>query len=305
MSKAFTKEPESGDVYDDLPDRPISRHNLVTPKGLELIEAELARLHEDHVAAHDADDKPLLAKINRDLRYWTSRRATAQVVQPPVDIAEVHFGSTVTIELRATYDTPLVAAKLVLSASGEPDAVLSARSADPVTPAGLTFISTTSQEPFVSGLPHDLKAAPTTEVLLDLDFDAQPGGPTDGMAPGADLLLETLEVVVSGTGLLTLSLGEVSAAHTDSAPGGQLFDNATVDPQAAAVTIRLPTPGDIDLDGSVDLADFATFALCFGGCDATNPPPGCSPAEFLGSDLDGDGCVDLADFATFAFHYGL
>ena len=66
MSKAFTKEPESGsDVYDDLPDRPVSPHNLVTPKGLEMIEAELARLHAEHAAAHDADDRPLLAKINR------------------------------------------------------------------------------------------------------------------------------------------------------------------------------------------------------------------------------------------------
>ncbi len=98
MSKAFTKEPEGGDVYDDLPDRPISPHNLVTQHGLEMIEAELARLHEEHVAAHDADDKPLLAKINRDLRYWTSRRATAQVVEPPKDAKEVQFGSTVTIE---------------------------------------------------------------------------------------------------------------------------------------------------------------------------------------------------------------
>ncbi len=97
MSKAFTKEPEGGDVYDDLPDRPISPHNLVTKKGLELIEAELARLHVDHAAAHDAGDRPLLAKTNRDLRYWTSRRATAQVVEPPADAAEVHFGSTVTI----------------------------------------------------------------------------------------------------------------------------------------------------------------------------------------------------------------
>src|SRR5262245_65446070 len=76
MSKAFTKEPESGsDVYDDLPDRPVSPHNLVTPKGLEMIEAELARLHAEHAAAHEADDRPLLAKINRDLRYWTSRRS--------------------------------------------------------------------------------------------------------------------------------------------------------------------------------------------------------------------------------------
>jgi transcription elongation GreA/GreB family factor len=97
MSKAFTKEPEGGDVYDDLPDRPISPHNLVTPKGLEMIEAELARLHAEHAAAQDADDRAWLAKINRDLRYWTSRRATAQVVEPPADRSEVHFGSTVTI----------------------------------------------------------------------------------------------------------------------------------------------------------------------------------------------------------------
>ena len=98
MSKAFTKEVEGGDVYDDLPDRPVSPHNLVTPKGLEMIEAELARLHRDHAAALDADDRPLLAKINRDLRYWTSRRATAQVVEQPTDVSEVRFGSTVTIE---------------------------------------------------------------------------------------------------------------------------------------------------------------------------------------------------------------
>lgn len=98
MSKAFTKEPEGGDVYDDLPDRPISAHNLVTQRGLELIEAELSRLHDAHAAAQDADDKPLLAKINRDLRYWTSRRATAQVMEPLQDATEVHFGSQVTIE---------------------------------------------------------------------------------------------------------------------------------------------------------------------------------------------------------------
>jgi transcription elongation GreA/GreB family factor len=98
MSKAFTKEVDGGDVYDDLPDRPVSPHNLVTPKGLEMIEAELARLHAEHAAALDADDRPLLAKINRDLRYWTSRRATAQVVEAPSDASEVRFGSTVTIE---------------------------------------------------------------------------------------------------------------------------------------------------------------------------------------------------------------
>jgi transcription elongation GreA/GreB family factor len=97
MSKAFTKEAEGGEVYDDLPDRPVSPHNLVTRKGLEMIEAELGRLHREHSAAQDADDRPKLTKINRDLRYWTSRRATAQVMEPPKDAAEVRFGSTVTI----------------------------------------------------------------------------------------------------------------------------------------------------------------------------------------------------------------
>jgi transcription elongation GreA/GreB family factor len=57
----------------------------------------LARLHEEHAAAQEADDKALMAKINRDLRYWTSRRATAQVAAPPRDAKEVRFGSTVTI----------------------------------------------------------------------------------------------------------------------------------------------------------------------------------------------------------------
>jgi transcription elongation GreA/GreB family factor len=62
-----------------------------------MIEAELARLHLEHTAAQEANDRARLAKTNRDLRYWTSRRATAQVMEPPKDAREVHFGSTVTI----------------------------------------------------------------------------------------------------------------------------------------------------------------------------------------------------------------
>lgn len=97
MSKAFTKEPDGDELPDELPDRPVSSHNFVMPKGLELIEAELARLHLEHAAALADNDRARLAKTNRDLRYWTSRRATAQVVEAPRDASEVHFGSTVTI----------------------------------------------------------------------------------------------------------------------------------------------------------------------------------------------------------------
>ncbi|MFL5222777.1 MAG: GreA/GreB family elongation factor, partial [Microvirga sp.] len=39
-----------------------------------------------------------LARTARDLRDWTARRNTAQVVTPPADAAEAHFGSTVTIQ---------------------------------------------------------------------------------------------------------------------------------------------------------------------------------------------------------------
>ncbi len=99
MSSAFVKEPEGGEAFEDLPDRPISPHpNFVTPEGLALIEAELTRLHEEHAAAQAAEDKITLAKTARDLRYWTARRASAQVIDPPTDASEVHFGSTVTIE---------------------------------------------------------------------------------------------------------------------------------------------------------------------------------------------------------------
>ena len=99
MSRAFVKEEEGGEAFEDLPDRPISPHpNFVTPEGLALIEAELTRLHEEHAAAQVAEDKVALAKTSRDLRYWTARRASAQVVHPPQDASEVHFGSTVTIE---------------------------------------------------------------------------------------------------------------------------------------------------------------------------------------------------------------
>jgi transcription elongation GreA/GreB family factor len=98
MSRAFVKEPEGDAVFDDLPDRPVSTAtNLVTPEGLALIETELARLHREHTCAQAAKDRAALARTSRDLRYWTSRRASAQLVPPPADTARVYFGSTVTI----------------------------------------------------------------------------------------------------------------------------------------------------------------------------------------------------------------
>jgi hypothetical protein len=66
-----------------------------------------------------------------------------------------------------------------------------------------------------------------------------------------------------------------------------------------------PCPcGDIDgSGGGADLADFATFAVCYGF--TTPNPPGCDAAAFACSDMDANNIVDLNDFATFATWYGI
>ena len=99
MSSAFVKEADGNEVVENLPERPVSEHpNFVTAEGLATIEAELERTHREHAQAQAANDRAALARTARDLRYWTSRRTTAQVISPPIAGGEVQFGSTVTIE---------------------------------------------------------------------------------------------------------------------------------------------------------------------------------------------------------------
>jgi transcription elongation GreA/GreB family factor len=97
MSRAFVKEQ---DTVEDLPDRLISEHaNLVTPEGLKQIEAEVRRLSAAYAAAQAADDLNAVAATARDLRYWSARAASAELVAPSSgEDGRVHFGSTVTIE---------------------------------------------------------------------------------------------------------------------------------------------------------------------------------------------------------------
>ena len=47
--------------------------------------------------AQVAADRAELTRVARDLRYWSARQSSAQVVTPPPGHQEVHFGSTVTI----------------------------------------------------------------------------------------------------------------------------------------------------------------------------------------------------------------
>jgi transcription elongation GreA/GreB family factor len=96
VSRAFVKE--SDEAFAELPDRPISPHpNIVTPEGLAAIECTLSRLRQDFARVAAANDRAALAALSRDLRYWSSRKATARVATTPADNSAVQFGHAVTI----------------------------------------------------------------------------------------------------------------------------------------------------------------------------------------------------------------
>jgi transcription elongation GreA/GreB family factor len=97
MSRAFVKETD--EAPPELPDRLISPHpNYVTAHGLALIEAEAEKFGAALAEAQAAEDRDAIAAASRELRYWTQRRASAEVQPPPADADIVRFGSRVTVE---------------------------------------------------------------------------------------------------------------------------------------------------------------------------------------------------------------
>lgn len=103
MSRAFLKEPDEGLPENDVPERPVSEHpNLVTPRGMKLLEAEAGELERRRRELQEREDDALareqLAYVDRDLRYVRARMVSAQVIDPaaqPRD--EVAFGAAVTV----------------------------------------------------------------------------------------------------------------------------------------------------------------------------------------------------------------
>lgn len=92
MSRAFVRESDK-DAVDALPERVISPHpNFVTPHGLKQIEERIRTLEAERAAARSTADDPALARIARDLRYWSQRRASAKVIEPVAQPDTVRFG---------------------------------------------------------------------------------------------------------------------------------------------------------------------------------------------------------------------
>ena len=91
MSRAFVKEtaesaPPPERMVEDGP-------NLVTPEGFAQIEAHVARIE----GLLKTEANPLLREtLARDLRYWSVKKASAELVPPPAG-GDVAFGSRVTI----------------------------------------------------------------------------------------------------------------------------------------------------------------------------------------------------------------
>ena len=96
MSSAFTKDSDDGGALPDPGERLVSTHrNLVTRKGLAMIETEIAAHRGDMSKAEAAGDREKMALAARDLRYWTARRETAEISEPDERNDSVRFGMTV------------------------------------------------------------------------------------------------------------------------------------------------------------------------------------------------------------------
>ena len=105
MSRAFVKEPDGSVPEEGLPERQVSEHpNYVTPSGMRQLEEKVGELEQRRLELRERADDDALAQeqldfVDRDLRYFTLRLETAQLVdmgrQPR---RMVKFGAAVTVK---------------------------------------------------------------------------------------------------------------------------------------------------------------------------------------------------------------
>ncbi|TGX54949.1 nucleoside-diphosphate kinase [Sphingomonas gei] len=95
MSVAFRRDSDEEHKEPKFEIPLASGPNLVTARGLALIEAKVTEL-EGAIAAEAAEEPREVLK--RELRYWNTRRTTAEIAPPPED-GVVGIGSRVRIRL--------------------------------------------------------------------------------------------------------------------------------------------------------------------------------------------------------------
>jgi len=96
---------------------------------------------------------------------------------------------------------------------------------------------------------------------------------------------------------LSVKQDGTAAAYTYDAATGRVHVSGTLNVGVGAATVVRVTflaQADLDLDGDVDLADFAMFQGCFNGPNRAPKQAACDDADF-----DKDADVDLLDFSAF------
>lgn len=142
----------------------------------------------------------------------------------------------------------------------------------------------------------DLPGAPTPDAII-------PAGlmPFWFGADGGTVTYHIYDSLAYGAGELPTdginSLNEPSNTVAANSPTNYAGETGSVD--ASSPPAGCPnTCGDIDgSGGNVNLVDFATFALCFGGSPSVSTGCQCS-------DANDDGVINLVDFATFTLNFG-
>ena len=101
MSRAFVRESDQDAAAETLPERIVSPHpNFVTLRGLKQIDEQMRSLEAERQAARSDADTSRLARVARDLRYWSQRRATARMIEPAAQPDIVRFGVEVRLRLQ-------------------------------------------------------------------------------------------------------------------------------------------------------------------------------------------------------------
>ena len=100
MSRAFVNEDQAAAQASQPVERKVSdQPNYVTAQGLAHLQqrvAQLNQLRSDLLAQGERADKQRLADTERDLRYFSARQQSAQVVPAATSREKVQIGSRVT-----------------------------------------------------------------------------------------------------------------------------------------------------------------------------------------------------------------
>jgi len=130
--------------------------NLVTPRGAAMIQAKVEELE---AAVAQGGTEEVLKALKRDLRYWRTRHATAQIV-PPADGGQAAFGTRVTYRLNG-------GAPVVVEIVGDDEADPKARRIAFSSPLARALIGTEPGEFADFGGKADAIELVRVEVLAD------------------------------------------------------------------------------------------------------------------------------------------